>query len=88
MANNIGITTVKLPRTLGETIDFDATDELASITLITGEMDLGCMIFDGDGTLGICTSFTRDESGNPIYTIETKSLNAEVDVQNILSQNY
>ncbi len=88
MANNIGVTSQKLPRVIGETMEFDTTSELESITLITGEMDLGCMVFDEDGTIGVCTGFTRDEEQNPIYTIETKSLNTEIDIQNILNQSY
>lgn len=88
MANNIGITSEKLPRTIGETMDFDTTSELSSITMITGEMDLGCLLFDEDGTMGVCSSFKRDESNNPIYTIRTTTLNTEIDVQQILGESY
>lgn len=88
MANNVGITSEKLPRTIGDTMEFDTTSELTSITLITGEMDLGCMIFDEDGTMGVCTGFRRDSNNNPIYTIQTTTLNTEIDVQSILSKSY
>lgn len=88
MANNIGITSEKLPRVIGETMDFDTTSEISSITMITGEMDLGCLIFDEDGTMGVCSGFKRDESNNPIYTVQTTTLNTEIDVQNLLSQSY
>lgn len=88
MANNIGITSEKLPRVIGETMEFDTTPEISSITLITGELDLGCMIFDEDGTMGVCSAFRRDESNNPIYTIRTTTLNTEIDIQNLLGQSY
>lgn len=88
MANNVGVTSEKLPRTIGSTMDFDTTSELASITMITGELDYGCFIFDDDGTLGICTGFKRDDNNNPIYTIRTSSLNTEIDIQNLLSKSY
>ena len=88
MANNIGVTTKKLPRTIGETIDFDTTDEWTSVTMITGELDLGCMVFDGDGTMGVCSGFRRDDNNNPIYTIRTSTLNTEIDIDGILAQSY
>lgn len=88
MANNIGVTTKKLPRVIGATTDFDTTDEWTSVTMITGELDLGCIVFDNDGTMGICSNFKRDDSNNPIYTIRTSTLNTEIDIQSILAQNY
>lgn len=88
MANNIGVTNLKLPRVIGETVDFDISSEWDSVTMITGDLDLGCMIFDNDGTLSICTNFTRDDNDNPIYTLRTSSLNTEIDIQSMLSKNY
>ena len=88
MANNIGVTSLKLPRVIGETVDFDISSEWDSVTMITGDLDLGCMIFDNDGTLSICTNFTHDDSNNPIYTLRTSSLNTEIDIQSMLSKNY
>ena len=88
MANNIGVTSLKLPRVIGETVDFDISSEWDSVTMITGDLDLGCMIFDNDGTLSICTNFTRDANNNPIYTLRTSSLNTEIDIQSMLSKNY
>lgn len=88
MANNIGVTTKKLPRVIGETVDFDTTDEWTSVTMITGELDLGCMVFDGDGTMGVCSGFRRDDNNNPIYTIRTCTLNTEIDIDGILAQSY
>ena len=88
MANNVGTTSVKLSRTIGQTTEFDTADEWSSITMITGDMDLGAIIYDGDGTMGVCTGFSRNEEQNPIYVITTMSLNTEIDVQAILSQSY
>lgn len=88
MANNIGVTTIKLPRVIGNTVDFDTTDEWTSVTMITGELDLGCIVFDNDGTMGVCSGFRRDSNNNPIYTIRTSTLNNEIDINNILSQSY
>lgn len=88
MANNIGVTIKKLPRVIGETVDFDTTDEWTSVTMISGELDLGCMLFDDNGTMGVCSAFRRDTNNNPIYTIRTSTLNTGVDVQSILAQSY
>ena len=88
MSNNIGITTEKLPRVIGQTVDFDTTGEWNSITMISGQLDLGAIIFDEDGTMGVCSGFTRDENNNPIYTIQTTTLNTQIDIQAILEKSY
>lgn len=88
MSNNIGITSETLPRVIGQTMDFDTTGEWNSITMISGQLDLGAIIFDNDGTMGVCSEFTRDENNNPIYTIKTTTLNTQIDVQTILGKSY
>lgn len=88
MANNVGITTESLPRTIGQTMDFDTTGEWSSITMFSGQLDLGAIIFDENGTMGVCSSFTRDENNNPIYTIRTMTLDTQIDVQTILGKSY
>ena len=88
MANNVGITTENLPRTIAQTMDFDTTGEWNSITMISGQLDLGAIIFDENGTMGVCSSFTRDENNNPIYTIRTMTLDTQIDVQTILGKSY
>ena len=88
MSNNIGITTESLPRIIGQTMDFDTTGEWSSITMFSGQLDLGAIIFDENGTMGICSGFTRDENNNPIYTIRTMSLDTQIDVQAILGKSY
>lgn len=88
MSNNIGITSETLPRVIGQTIDFDTTGEWNSITMISGQLDLGAIIFDENGTMGVCSNFTRDDSNNPIYTIRTTTLNTQIDIQTILGKSY
>ena len=89
MSNNIGITTETLPRTIGQTVEFDTTGEWNSITMISGQLDLGAIIFDEDGTMGVCSEFTRDDNNNnPLYTIRTTTLNTQIDVQAILGKSY
>lgn len=85
MANNIGTIGTKLSRTIGDTTT--VTDG-SLITAVSGFTDVGFIAFDNDGTMGVCTSFTRDESDNPIYTFRTCTLNTEIDTQSILSESY
>lgn len=88
MANNIGITTETLPRIIGQTIDFDTSGEWNSITMFSGQLDLGAIIFDEAGTMGVCSKFARDNNNNPIYTVRTTTLNTQIDVQSILGKSY
>lgn len=88
MANNIGITTQNLPRIIGQTMDFDTTDEWSSITMFSGQLDLGAIVFDENGTMGVCSEFNRDENNNPVYTIRTTTLDTQIDVTAILSKRY
>ena len=85
MANNIGTIKSTLPRVIGNSIT--VTDG-SLITTVSGYADIGFIAFDDDGTMGVCTSFTRDESDNPIYTFRTCSLNTEIDIQSMLGQDY
>lgn len=85
MANNVGTISVTLPRIIGDTI---SVTNASQITTVSGYADVGFIVFDNDGTMGVCTSFTRDTNDNPIYVFRTCSLNTEIDVQNILSQSY
>lgn len=85
MSNNIGVTSTTLSRTIGSTTTINGA---GTITALSGYIDVGFMVFDDDGTMGICTSFTRDANEQPVYVFRTCSLNTEIDVQNILSQSY
>ena len=85
MVNNIGTVGVTLSRTIGNNTSItDATQ----INALSGYADVGFIAFDSDGTMGVCTSFTRDTGGNPTYVFRTCSLNTEIDIQSILSQSY
>lgn len=85
MANNIGTINSTLPRVIGNSITI--TDG-SLITTVSGYADIGFIAFDNDGTMGVCTSFTRDENDEPIYTFRTCSLNTEIDIQSILGERY
>lgn len=85
MVNNIGTISITLPRTIGNTT---TVTNGAAITAVSGFVDVGFIAFDNNGTMGICTSFTRDLQNNPVYVFRTCTLNTEIDIQNILSQSY
>lgn len=85
MANNIGTVSTTLSRTIGQTTTIT---NAANINAVSGFADVGFIAFDSDGTMGVCTSFTRDQQDNPIYVFRTCSLNTEIDIQSILGQSY
>ena len=85
MANNIGTIGATLPRTIGTTMTI--TDG-SIITAVSGHADVGFIGFDNDGTMGVCTSFTRNADDSPVYVFRTCSLNTAIDVQDILEQEY
>lgn len=85
MANNIGTISTTLSRTIGGSTTIT---NAAAITALSGFVDVGFMGFDNDGTMGVCTSFTRDQQDNPTYVFRTCSLNTEIDIQSILSGSY
>ena len=85
MANNIGTVGTLLSRTIGATTSI--TDGTL-ITAVSGFADIGFIGFDSNGTMGVCTSFTRDLQDNPTYVFRTCSLNTEIDIQSILAQSY
>lgn len=85
MNNDVGTVSTTLSRTIGSTTTItDATN----ITAISGYVDVGFIVFDNDGTMGVCTSFTRDLNDQPIYVFRTCSLNTEIDIQAILARSY
>ncbi len=85
MNNDVGTVSTTLSRTIGSTTTItDATN----ITAISGYVDVGFIVFDNDGTMGVCTSFTRDSNDQPIYVFRTCSLNTEIDIQAILARSY
>lgn len=85
MANNIGTIGTLLSRTIGDTI---TVTNASQITATSGYVDVGFIAFDNNGTVGVCTSFTRDSQDNPTYVFRTCSLNTEIDIQSMLSASY
>lgn len=79
MVNNIGKTTQILSVNLGETTSF--TDD-SSITILTGEIGKGLLLFDPVGTLGVISDYA--DEGNFIVTTYALSL----DVNTILNLSY
>lgn len=79
MVNNIGRTTQILTTTLGATNLFSSNE---NITLITGELDLGCLLFDTAGTLGVITTFTSINN----FVVTTYALS--INIPTILSLSY
>lgn len=79
MVNNIGKTNKTLSTNLGEKTSFTNKED---VTLITGEIGLGLLIFDSAGTLGAISEFT--DENNFIVTTYALSIN----ISTILSLNY
>lgn len=79
MVNNIGKTTQTLSTNLGEANSFTSEE---SITLLTGEIGKGLLLFDPEGTLGVISDYT--DKTNFIVTTYALSIN----VQKILNLNY
>lgn len=79
MVNNVGKTTQILSTNLGETTSFTSKE---NITLLTGDLGLGLLVFDLSGTLGVVSTFT--DENNFIVT----TLAVSIDIQTILNMNY
>ena len=79
MVNNIGKTTQILSTNLGETMVFTSQD---SITILTGELGAGFLIFDSAGTIGVVSTFNNEND----FIVTTYALS--IDIPTILSLNY
>ena len=79
MVNNIGKTNKTLSTNLGEKTSFTSGED---ITLITGELGLGLLVFDSVGTLGAISEFTDENN----FIVTTYALS--IDISTILSLNY
>lgn len=88
MDNNIGTTNQTLPRVIGETMDFDTPLELSSITILSGELSLGFLLFDDNGTMAVCSKIIVGDTGDPTYTFKTSTKDTEIDIHNILLGSY
>jgi len=88
MANNVGTTTQTLSRTIGGTTVISDPLNESRISMMSGQLGIGAMIFDGMGTMGICTAFTLNANQKYDYSFRTSSLNTEIDIQALLGQSY
>lgn len=79
MVNNVGKTTQTLNINLGGTTQFTSKND---ITLLTGEIGTGLLVFDSSGTLGAVSNFTDENN----FTVTTYALS--IDIQSILSLSY
>ena len=79
MVNNVGKTTQTLSTNLGGTTQFTSKND---ITLLTGEIRTGLLVFDSSGTLGAVSNFTDENN----FTVTTYALS--IDIQSILSLSY
>lgn len=79
MVNNVGKTTQTLSTNLGGTTQFMSKND---ITLLTGEIGTGLLVFDSSGTLGAVSNFTDENN----FTVTTYALS--IDIQSILSLSY
>ena len=80
MVNNVARTTKTLNTTLGQTTTFTPSDDL---TILTGVVGTGLLIFDSSGTLGVVTSYTDAESN---FTVTTYAIS--IDIETILGLTY
>lgn len=79
MVNNVGRTTQTLDTHLGTTNQFSSKDD---ITIFSGELGTGFLLFDSYGTLGVISSFTDENN----FIVTTYALS--IDIQKILSESY
>lgn len=88
MVNNIGSTTITLSTTIGNTTE--ATDPIntSTIVMISGELAVGAIITDTNGTVAVVISYRINSSQNYVYTLKTISTYTEYDVEPILQGEY
>ena len=79
MVNNVGKTTKTLSTNLGESTSFTSED---NITIMTGELGKGFLVFDPIGTLGVISSFTDEHN----FMVTTYALS--IDIPSILNLEY
>lgn len=79
MVNNVGKTTQILNTNLGETTPFTTSE---NITILTGEIGKGLLLFDNAGTLGVISDYTNDTN----FIVTTYALS--IDIQTILNLSY
>ena len=79
MVNNVGKTSKKLDTELGRQTTYDTGDE---IEIISGELGLGFLVFDPDGTVGVITNFINENN----FMVTTHAIS--IDIEKILNLSY
>ena len=79
MVNHVGKATQALSTNLGETVEFISA---SGITIISGEIGLGFLLFDSTGTLGVVSRFVSTEN----FSVTTHALS--IDIEKILNMSY
>lgn len=79
MVNNIGKTTQNLSANLGEAVTFSSNE---TITVFTGEIGKGFLVFDPVGTLGVVSEYESETN----FTVTTFAIS--IDIQTILTEKY
>lgn len=79
MVNNIGKTTQKLSVELGRTTEFESSED---INIIAGEIGVGFLLFDPDGTIGVISEIKEETT----LVVTTYALS--IDIETILSLTY
>lgn len=79
MVNNIGKTTQKLSVELGRTTEFTSSED---INIIAGEIGVGFLLFDSDGTIGVISEIKED------HTLVVTTYALSIDIETILSLTY
>lgn len=86
MYNNVGVISTTLSKTIGT---INNIPESVYITVISGEINIGSIVFDDDGTMAVCTEIVGTiGSGEAVYKFKTTVKNAEVDIDYLLTQPY
>lgn len=88
MINNIGSTTLTLSTTIGGTTIATDPINLSTIAMIAGELAVGAIITDTNGTIATVISYSLDSNQNYVYTLKTLSTYTEFDVETALTAEY
>ena len=88
MINNIGSTTLTLSTTIGNTTEAIDPINTSAITMISGELAVGAIITDTNGTIASVISYRVNDNQNYVYTLRTISAYTEIDVETVLKAEY
>lgn len=79
MVNNVGFSSETLFRkVISSTITLSTEQELDQISIVSGNLGLGFILFDAAGTMAVCTDFNTGNT--PRYTFTVASLSGKVTI--------